>query len=234
MFGDRIDGTYLSIDSTHAHVNMPSALMWARGLQDRPISVRFEPSARRDMAGRHAALSRADERTFTAPNLQYLMDSPSEFGGFRTADVHRARRPARSRRSAWRSHHDGDDGGARRVRARRRENRARRARCLRRVRPAYDAAPTPSSPTTCRGPTATAWSIATARSSRRRAPIRANRAELLDTIAHEFFHSWNVERIRPQSLEPFNFDEANMSGELWLAEGFTQLLRSADAAARRA
>jgi predicted metalloprotease with PDZ domain len=42
------------------------------------------------------------------------------------------------------------------------------------------------------------------------------------TVAHEFFHAWNVERIRPRSLEPFNFDEANVSGELWLAEGFTQ------------
>jgi predicted metalloprotease with PDZ domain len=41
-------------------------------------------------------------------------------------------------------------------------------------------------------------------------------------VAHEFFHSWNVERIRPRSLEPFDFERANMSGELWLAEGFTQ------------
>lgn len=30
-----------------------------------------------------------------------------------------------------------------------------------------------------------------------------------------------MERIRPQALEPFNFAEANMSGELWFAEGFT-------------
>jgi len=45
---------------------------------------------------------------------------------------------------------------------------------------------------------------------------------LLDTVAHEFFHNWNVERIRPRSLEPFDFEHANMSGELWLAEGFTQ------------
>ena len=51
--------------------------------------------------------------------------------------------------------------------------------------------------------------------------IQADRLDLLDTIAHEFFHTWNVERIRPKSLEPFNFEEANMSGELWLAEGFT-------------
>ena len=52
-------------------------------------------------------------------------------------------------------------------------------------------------------------------------PIQTSRLDLLDTIAHEFFHTWNVERIRPKSIEPFNFEEANMSGELWLAEGFT-------------
>ena len=59
-------------------------------------------------------------------------------------------------------------------------------------------------------------------------------SDLLDTIAHEFFHAWNVERIRPKSLEPFNFEEANMSGELWLAEGFTSYYGPLIAEARRA
>ena len=63
--------------------------------------------------------------------------------------------------------------------------------------------------------------------------MRTSRLDLLDTIAHEFFHSWNVERIRPQSLEPFNLDDANISGELWLAEGVHQLLRPADPEADR-
>jgi predicted metalloprotease with PDZ domain len=44
---------------------------------------------------------------------------------------------------------------------------------------------------------------------------------LLGTLSHEFFHAWNVERIRPRALEPFDFERANMSGELWFAEGFT-------------
>src|SRR4029077_13150956 len=52
--------------------------------------------------------------------------------------------------------------------------------------------------------------------------IAGGRDTILDTVAHEFFHCWNVERIRPKSLEPFDFDRANISGELWLAEGFTQ------------
>src|SRR5437868_9156734 len=52
--------------------------------------------------------------------------------------------------------------------------------------------------------------------------IAAARGDLLETVAHEFFHCWNVERIRPKGLEPFDFDRADLSGELWLAEGFTQ------------
>jgi predicted metalloprotease with PDZ domain len=46
-------------------------------------------------------------------------------------------------------------------------------------------------------------------------------ADAAEMAAHEFFHSWNVERIRPRSLEPFDYERANMSGELWFAEGFT-------------
>ena len=52
--------------------------------------------------------------------------------------------------------------------------------------------------------------------------IRGAASRAFGTVAHEFFHCWNVERIRPKTLEPFNFEEANISGELWLAEGFTQ------------
>lgn len=51
-------------------------------------------------------------------------------------------------------------------------------------------------------------------------------AEKLDfnhlfTVAHEFIHAWNIERLRPQSLEPFDFSSTNMSSELWFGEGFT-------------
>jgi predicted metalloprotease with PDZ domain len=47
------------------------------------------------------------------------------------------------------------------------------------------------------------------------------RGGILSTVAHEFFHSWNMERIRAKDIEPFNFEEADVSGELWLGEGFT-------------
>jgi len=51
--------------------------------------------------------------------------------------------------------------------------------------------------------------------------LERNARQLIGTISHEFFHAWNVERLRPKSLEPFNFDDANLCGELWFAEGFT-------------
>jgi len=52
-------------------------------------------------------------------------------------------------------------------------------------------------------------------------PLTNNQSKLIGTISHEFFHVWNVERIRPASLEPFDFTKANISGELWFGEGFT-------------
>jgi predicted metalloprotease with PDZ domain len=48
------------------------------------------------------------------------------------------------------------------------------------------------------------------------------RQRALGTISHEFFHVWNVERIRPAGLEPFDFTRENVTCCLWLAEGFTQ------------
>src|SRR5438445_12610847 len=54
-----------------------------------------------------------------------------------------------------------------------------------------------------------------------RGTLAKDRVRILGNAAHEFFHCWNVMRIRPATLEPFNFNDANISGELWLAERFT-------------
>ncbi len=41
------------------------------------------------------------------------------------------------------------------------------------------------------------------------------------TIAHEFFHLWNVKRIRPQGLEPIDYVRGNDTCDLWFSEGVT-------------
>ena len=39
--------------------------------------------------------------------------------------------------------------------------------------------------------------------------------------AHEFFHLWNVKRIRPQALEPVDYTKENYTRALWFSEGVT-------------
>lgn len=39
--------------------------------------------------------------------------------------------------------------------------------------------------------------------------------------AHEFFHLWNVKRIRPQTLEPVDYTKEQYTRDLWFSEGFT-------------
>lgn len=43
----------------------------------------------------------------------------------------------------------------------------------------------------------------------------------LSLVAHEYFHLWNVKRIRPVELGPFNYDAENYTSLLWVMEGFT-------------
>ncbi|MGC8713677.1 MAG: M61 family metallopeptidase [Leptodesmis sp.] len=43
----------------------------------------------------------------------------------------------------------------------------------------------------------------------------------IQLVAHEFFHLWNVKRIRPQALESFDYDQENYTPSLWFSEGTT-------------
>ena len=219
VFGDRVDGTYLAVDSTHAHINMPAALMWARGLEERAVTVRFEPPADAGWRVATQLFPGADALTFTAPNLQYLMDSPTEFGAFdlRTFTVTDGRSTPTIRIAM---HHEGTDAELDAFAA----DVAKMVRASRTVFGEY--APFENNTYTFiadylpwangDGMEHRNSTILTSNGS-----LRTRRDDLLGTASHEFFHSWNVERIRPRALEPFDFAETNMSGELWLAEGFT-------------
>ena len=82
VFGDRTDGTYLGIDDVHAHINIPAALMFARGWFDRPARVRFvQPPGKRWKVATQL-FPTGDPLVFTAPNVHYLMDSTTDFSNF--------------------------------------------------------------------------------------------------------------------------------------------------------
>jgi predicted metalloprotease with PDZ domain len=221
VFGDRIDGTYLSVDHTHAHINMPAALMWARGLEDRAARVRFVQPAGKSWQVATQLFPTGDPLVFTAPNLQYLMDSPAEFGAivwtrFDVPAPHGAR-PGRFRLAL---HHAGSDADASAFAGEIAKVAAAQVRVFGEF-PAYDVGhftfiadylPWAGSD----GMEHRNSTVLTSPGS-----LGGHREDLLGTASHELFHGWNVERIRPRSLEPFDFADANVSGELWLAEGFT-------------
>ena len=216
VYGDRVDGTYLAVDTTHAHINMPAAIMWAHGLDDRPVTLVFEPPAGLGWQVATQLHPGSSPLEFTSPNLQYLMDSPSEFGrpDIRTFTVNGST-------FRFSAHHTGTaaelDGFMKDV-----EKIVRQEGAIFGEYPRYE----PGHYTFLADylPYANGDGMEHRNSTVISAAgsIAASRQNLLDTVAHEFFHCWNVERIRPQGLEPFDFDRANLSGELWLAEGFTQ------------
>jgi predicted metalloprotease with PDZ domain len=195
---------------------MPSAIMWARGLDDRAATVVFNPptGVRWQVATQLHRGSTALE--FTAPNLQYLMDSPAEFGPVVIRQFLVGPRTFR-----FAVHHTGGDGEldsfVRDVEAIVKQEGAIYGEYPD-FEPGYYTFLADYLPyATGDGMEHRNSTVMTSAGS-----IARSRGDLLDTVAHEFFHAWNVERIRPRDLEPFDLDGANTSGLLWLAEGFTQ------------
>jgi predicted metalloprotease with PDZ domain len=51
---------------------------------------------------------------------------------------------------------------------------------------------------------------------------RSSYTNWLDLASHEFFHVWNVKRLRPVELGPFDYENEVYTRNLWIAEGFTE------------
>jgi len=224
VYGDRVDGTYVSIDPTHAHLNMPASLMWMPGLELRPVRVTFvRPAAGPNWSVATQLFPTDDPLVFTAPNLQFLMDSPAEFGSVtwrRFEEPFNGDGSGASAHMRIALHHMGSDADA--------DDFAAGVKAIVEAeRAVYGELPPYENGTYTFLADYLPWANGDGMEHRNSTvltssnSLRTSRIDLLDTISHEFFHSWNIERIRPQSLEPFNLEEVNISGELWLGEGFT-------------
>lgn len=217
LFGNHADGTYNQIDSRHAHLNIPASLLFAPSLRAKPATVSLKALP----AGWRAAtqLYPQPDGTFTAPQLDYLMDSPLEISEHQLLSF--------SQPSAGKTyqielalHHAGTADEAKvlleKTQAVVRQQQAifgelpdfanQRYTFIADYLPGVDGDGMEHRNST----------VVTSESSLAQAEFSQ-----IETISHEFFHAWNVERIRPKNLEPFDYSQTNMSDALWFAEGFT-------------
>ena len=218
LFGDRADGTYAQIDAAHAHLNMPASLLWARGFDDRPVELRFQ-SPDPDWRIATQLAPTADPAVFTAPNLQYLMDSPTELSDHKVREwtVDDAG-VARTIRIAL--HDPGTDEQA--------DIFAARARLVvDQLIAVFGDVPDFDYGTYTFLADYLPQVSGDGMEHRNSTVLSGSRSlaeadySQIGTLSHEFFHAWNVERIRPAELEPFDFTRANPTPSLWFAEGFT-------------
>ncbi|EDP71080.1 hypothetical protein FBALC1_01312 [Flavobacteriales bacterium ALC-1] len=214
LYANHGDGTYAQVDETHAHLNIPATFMYAPSLADSEIEIKF--NVREDLGWKVATqLKPLEGNTYYAKNLQYFMDSPTEISNHmvRSFDVD-------GQKVSFALHHNGTeaefDDYFEKV-----KKTVLQQKAVFGELPTYDHGEYTF--LGCYILNATGDGMehrnSTIVTSTRSLANGADRN--IGTVSHEFFHCWNVERIRPQSLEPFDFEEANMSGELWFAEGFT-------------
>jgi len=220
LFGNWTDGTYTGIDPSHAHLNMPATFMWVIGQDKRPIKFEFNDL---DKYGWKVASQLKNEgaNIYSAPNMQYMMDSPTELSAYKVSSWEVDNNGKKEKINL--AIHSDDDQSVVDAFAKQIQRMVLEEKAVFGELPAYDYGeytflddvyPTNSGDgmehrnSTCIVHPAD--------------KVAGNELRLLGTYSHEYFHSWNVKRIRPKSLEPFNFEHADMSSELWFAEGFTQ------------
>jgi predicted metalloprotease with PDZ domain len=224
VFGDLVDGTYLAVDPTHAHLNMPAAFVFDRDRQDRPIRVTVTPPPGSTWQVATQLLPTQDAFTFDAPNLQYFMDSPTELSDFLTSRFELPNPGGGRRVFRLAVHADASQADV--------DALASLVQRLLRAHvavfgefPEYEPGEytflLDYQPRNDGDGMEHRNSTVITGGDDGRLRSADGRREALDTISHEFFHNWNVERIRPAGLEPFDFTQPDITCCLWLAEGFT-------------
>lgn len=215
LFANGGDGTYSGVDNRKLHLNMPASFVYGDKLNDRPVQIVIPADQRPDWQVA-SQLEDLGDRHYAAPDYYYFYDSPTMVG-----DIHFHRFEA-SGSATIEVAFMGDS---------KEENRAAYLEWVEQI-VAEQARVYGELPDFDFGrytflcsynPYIGGDGMEHRNSTICSAPVGLDEYadRLIGTVSHEFFHCWNVERIRPAHLEPFDFDHANQSGELWFAEGFT-------------
>jgi predicted metalloprotease with PDZ domain len=195
----------------HAFFNLAQLLMYPVDARSAPLQVRFSHLPDRWHIATPLAATSADE--FTAPNYDRLVDSPVEIGDFQESDF--------------------DEGGGHyRVVVDADSSDYSMARIVAALRKIVAAATSWMNDRPFdtymfiyhfpRGPAGGGMEHAFSTAIDVGAGAMRQSLDAFSSVtAHEFFHLWNVKRIRPQTLEPVDYTKENYTRALWFSEGVT-------------
>ena len=215
VFANDLSGTFSQLDSRHANFNGGCVFMYVVNHKQDPVKLEIDPQKYwRIVNGR---MDRADQRQWQFPNWDIMIDTPTEIAPDWTEDDFKV--DGKTYRVVV--HSLGNEGGKRRALIQDIEKIVK-AETAMWGPPEFDSytflihfANDGHSSDGMEHLTSTQVILSGALAD------SGAYDETLDDIAHEFFHVWNVKRLRPIELGPWDLTRPANTRGLWIAEGIT-------------
>jgi predicted metalloprotease with PDZ domain len=213
VFANDLNGSFSQFDATHANLNGPSIFMYVAGHKPDALTLAVDaPKGWQLISGFSDSTS---EQTFHAPNYDRLVDTPIE--ACAQTKLAQFQEQGKTIRVAVHSYYNEDTDTSKLLEGLQKIVHAEMA-----LMPAPDFdrytfifhfAPDISMGDGMEHLNSTQIIV--------RGSLNSGLDEALESAAHEFFHLWNVKRLRPAELGPFNYTREVYTPSLWLAEGVT-------------
>ncbi len=215
VFANDLSGTFSQLNSRHANYNGGSIFMYAVNHKPEPVKLTIDaPAGWRIINGR---MDHADQREWHFPNWDVMIDTPTEISADWTVDNFQVD----GKQYHVMVHSLGEEGG-------------KRAKLVRDIEKIVRAETAMWGPPDFTDYTFLIHFAADDHSGDGMEHLTSTQiilpgaladegvyGETLDTVAHEFFHVWNVKRLRPVELGPWDFTKPLNTRSLWIAEGLT-------------
>jgi predicted metalloprotease with PDZ domain len=215
VFGNDLSGTFSQLDTNHANYNGASIFMYIVGHKPDPVKLTINPPAGWKIV--NGRTERPGQTEWQFPNWDVLIDTPTEIAPDWTQDTF----SAGGKKYHVVVHSFGPEGG-------------KRPALVRDIERIVRAQVAMWGPPEFEEYTFLIHFAADDRSGDGMEHLNSTQiiepgalAEpgtyeaCLGTVSHEFFHVWNVKRLRPRELGPWDFTRPLSTRGLWVAEGFT-------------
>jgi len=215
VFGNDLSGTFSQLDTRHANFNGGSVFMYIVGHKGDPVKLIIDPPTGWRIV--NGWTERADQHEWRFPNWDILIDAPTEIAPDWTDDQFEVD----GRTYHVVVHSFGADGG-------------KRPALVRDIEKLVRAETAMWGPPEFTSYTFLIHFAADDHSGDGMEHLTSTQIiepgalgdsgiyeDVLDTVSHEFFHVWNVKRLRPLELGPWDFTRPANTRGLWVAEGFT-------------